>query len=682
MIMISMRYILVNFISLYLISALSINLGFGFMMPKIVFSEETKIPTFRPQGIPKAGGITGRVSLDLRNMDIVDALKFLSLKAGLNIVPTKNVTGRVTLTVENAPIKDVFDIILRSNRLAYDKKGEIYNVMTEEEYRSLYGKNFSDTRQVKVFRLRYAIPEQAFNLLDAIKSDIGRLLVDVESGTVLLMDTPEKIKEAMEALEAMEQKSTVKIFNLKYAKAKDVEETLKSQLDMKNLGYIKADGRTNQVIVQTLPERMKNIERLIKGLDKKTKGVLIDTKILKIALTNDITGGIEWEGLFSVARQHGGLTYIGSYPFSVIQSSTEAAAGWTSRYDFLKNTMDGDVGAYPFSGTTSNFSASTKITPGERMHIGMVDGKRDFDILFRFLQTYGKTKIISNPTLMVIDNQEAKIHVGERRAYVTTTTTTGASTTTIAEEVTYVDIGVSLSVTPQINEDGYVTMTVKPEISSVIGNVETSEGNLIPIIDTSTAETTVIAKDGSTIIIGGLGREEKVVSEENFPYLSKIPLLGFLFSSKTHTLRRTELMILLTPIIVEGDRLITAKDRESELYDVKPFKKFDVFIEEPKRSFIEWKMPLKGFKIYGLKESRLLPARTLNKPVIIEGPQVGSISKTKIVLKSFKSYEHKSKEQKRATSKKLLVKEMAKQKDVSLELKNEAIKPKGFKQYD
>ncbi|MCM8801676.1 MAG: secretin and TonB N-terminal domain-containing protein, partial [Candidatus Omnitrophica bacterium] len=77
-----------------------------------------------------------RISLDLRNIEIVEALKFLSVKTGLSIVPTQKVSGRVTLMVENVPIKDVFDIMLRSNNLAYDKKGEIYNVMTEAEYKA------------------------------------------------------------------------------------------------------------------------------------------------------------------------------------------------------------------------------------------------------------------------------------------------------------------------------------------------------------------------------------------------------------------------------------------------------------------------------------------------------------------------------------------------------------------
>ncbi len=573
----------------------------------------------------------------------MEALKFFAIKTGLNIVPTNGVSGRVTLTVENVPIKDVFDIMLRSNSLSYDKRGEIYNVMMENEYKALYGKNFFDTRQVKVFHLKNAIPEQAFSVLDAMKSSIGRLLVEPESGTVLIMDTPEKIEEAQKALVGLEQKNTIRIFNLKYAKAKDVEEQLKAQLDNKKAGSVKADERTNQVIVQTLPERMKNIEEMVAGLDKKTKAVLIDTKIIKIKLSDSTNSGIQWEGLFNVAKQYG-MTYLGSYPFSVVQS---ASASWQPRESFLKGTtMNGGVGAYPFSGTTSNYSGGTKVTPGKNIHVGVIDGKRDFDVVMNYLQTIGKTRILSNPTLSVINNQEAKIHVGERRAYVTTTTTTGSTTTTVAEAVTYVDVGIQFSITPMINDDGYVTMKVKPEISSIIGNVTTSSNNLIPIIDTSTAETTVIAKDGATILIGGLGREEKLESSEQVPYLGKIPGLGFFFRSKTQSVERTELLIMLTPVIFEGDKLVTVKDKEMEQFGIKAAKRFDVFKQEdssqeqPKSNeLLKGTFTPKGFKPYDLI-GNVVPQPLSQPPARAVVPVAISVSEKEdlISLKGFRAY--------------------------------------------
>jgi type II secretory pathway component GspD/PulD (secretin) len=518
--------------------------------------------TFKTEGIrnSKEDILNQRISLELRDIDIIESLKFLASKANMNIVYTKGVTGRVTLAVENVPIKDIFDIMLRSNGLAYIKAGEIYNIMTEAEYKALYGQGFSDSRQVKVFRLKYAVPEQAFNLLDALKSEIGRVLVDSESGNVLLLDTAERIERMQKALVEFERENSVQVFNLKYSKAKDVEEMLKSQLDAKKVGSIKADERNNQIIVQTLPERMQEIARLINSLDRQTKEVLIDTQIIKIKLTDQADRGINWEGLFNIAEgTKQGMSYLGSYPFSAVQSST---ALWSSREQVLKN-LNGTVGSYPFSGTytTAGYAGSTATPPGKNMHLGMINNKKDFDVVVNYLETLGNSQILSNPKLVVVNNQEAKIHIGERQAYVTTTTTTGSSSSTISEEVQFVDVGIQLSVTPNINDDGYITMKVKPEISSVSSVLITPTNNRIPIIDTSMTETTVMIKDGTTLIIGGLRKEEKSKSSEQTPFLGQIPFLSSLFKSATIKTDRIELLVMLTPHIITGNELTTGNER-------------------------------------------------------------------------------------------------------------------------
>lgn len=516
-------------------------------------------PEITPDALtPLAEGIKGKLSLDLRNIDIIDALKFLAMKTGISIVATKNVTGKITLIVESVPIQDVFDIMLRSNDLAYAIHGSIYNVMTENEYKEIFGKKFSDIRQVKTLRLRYAIPEQAFALVDTLKSDIGRVLVEPDSGTVMILDTPEKVAEIEKALGKLEEKNIVRVFTLQYAHAKDVEEHLKTQLDAKKVGTIKADERSNQVVIQALPDRMRDIEKLIAALDEKTKEVLIDTKIVKIKLSDDLDQKIEWEGLVKVGTELG-MTYFGSTPFAAVQAAADA---WRSRSDVLED-VGGKVGSYPFSGTTSNYSGATKVVASENMNFGVIDRQRDFDVFIKYLQTLGNTQILSNPKLAVVNNQEAKIHIGERQAYVTTTTTTTTGgTSTAAEEVTFIDVGIQLSVTPTINDEGYITMKIKPEISSVVDHLLTPSKNLIPIIDTSTAETTVMVKDGATIIIGGLRKEAKVSNEEKFPFLGDMPFIGALFKSTSKSVERTELLIMITPHIVTGDVLTTGDERD------------------------------------------------------------------------------------------------------------------------
>ena len=507
----------------------------------------------------KDKGMEGNISLDLRNIDVVDALKFLAMKADVDIVTTKNVTGRVTLSVNDIPIKDIFDVMLRSNGLAYDKRENIYNVMTEDEYRAIYGRNFSDVRQVKVLNLAYAIPEQIFNLCDTLKSDVGRVLVSPESGMVVIMDSKESIAQIEKAVRSFEKRNMVKVFNVNYAKAADVAQQLKSQLEAKKVGSIRADERTNQVIVQTFPLRMKQIEELIAKLDRKTREVLIEAKIVKVKLTDDITQEVEWEGLFDLELMKD-LVYFGSTPFASVQAAGDP---WRSRLTVLKGGTAPDgtavrgvgyVGAYPFTGTAVDITAGNTSVGTEEMHLGIV-GKEDADTVLRYFENIGETTIMSTPQITIADDQEAKIHVGEKQAYVTTTTTTGQTTSTVSEEVTFVDVGTQLYITPDINEEGYITLKVKAEVSSVVSVLITPSENRIPIIDTSLAETTVMAKGGTTIVIGGLRGENKTLEKKTTPFLGSIPLLGKLFTSNKPGTERTELLILITPTLVGGDVL-------------------------------------------------------------------------------------------------------------------------------
>jgi len=521
----------------------------------------------QPKIVPLKDGIDGVISLDLRKIDITDALKYFSLKSGLNIVTTKSVSGRVTMVVENVPVQDVLDIMLRSNGLAYDKVGDIYNIMTQEEYKVLYGKKFSDIRHVKIFRLKYAIPEQAFNLLEAVKSEIGRILVDPESGSVLVMDSQENITQMEAILKEFEKENLVRIFTLNYAKAKVVEEQLQKLVDAKKVGSVKADERANQLIVQAFPGRMKEIERIIKALDKKTKEVLIDAKIVRAKIGDGTEVGIEWEGLFDVSEKNG-LAYIGSTPFAAVQSTT-------ADYRTRKDVQDQENGlSYPFSGTTSNFSSSRPTIGLDQLHIGVV-GSSDFDLMLTWLTTINEAKILSNPKIAVTNNQEARIHVGAKEAYVTTTTTTGQSTSTISEQVNFIDIGIQLNVTPVINDDGFISMKIKAEISDVISILNTPTGNQIPIVDTSLAETNVLIKEGATIVIGGLRKEEKTKAVQKIPILGDIPILGLLFRKSSDTSETTELLIMVTPKIISGEALVETHGDPVGDPGIKPVKEYE-----------------------------------------------------------------------------------------------------------
>jgi len=230
----------------------------------------------------------------------------------------------------------------------------------------------------------------------------------------------------------------------------------------------------------------------------------------------------------------------------------------------------------------------------EQIYFGKVAKNASFEAMFKFLGTLGETKLLSNPKLAVVNNQEARIHVGRKEAYITTTTTSGSTTTTTAEDVNFVDIGIQLSVTPTINDDGFVTMKIKPEVSSRVDTLITPSGNQIPIIDTSLSETTVMVEDNATIIIGGLRRDEEYEVSERIPLLGDIPWVGNLFKSQTKREQRSELLVMITPHIVDGSMVTTGEvdpgeDGIKKFKDYKTFETIEDEIYGPEFGKLEYK---------------------------------------------------------------------------------------------
>ena len=481
---------------------------------------------------PNSAGLKERITLDLRNIEIGEALKFLALKGNLNLVIGKNVTGRVSLYLTEVTVADVLEIILLSNGLAIARQGDIYNVMTETEYQALYGRRYADVRVAKVLKLRYAVPNQIFTVLSATKSDIGKIVIDEDSATLILMDTAEKIEEMQRIINEMEKGQTMRIFNLRYAKASEVELQLRERLDALKLGTVRGDDRSNSLIVSALSKRMEEVEKIVQALDEKTREVLIEAKIIKVTLSDDFDAGINWQQIFRDTSNQLGVekyrpTFTGTFPTTVAQ------------FGQLQ------VG----NAATDQLSATLK-----------------------YLQTVGQTKVLSSPRIMAINKEAARILIGTREAFVTTTTTTGQTTSTTAENVTFVDVGISLEVTPTINDDGYVTMKIKPEVSNVGRTLVTPTNNEIPIIDTTLAETSIMVKDGTTIIIGGLRKNEKTKTVRKVPIAGSIPFLGALFRSTDEDIEKIELVVFITPYVVTGDTTFT--ERQVLDKQIKPFKTY------------------------------------------------------------------------------------------------------------
>ncbi len=195
-------------------------------------------------------------------------------------------------------------------------------------------------------------------------------------------------------------------------------------------------------------------------------------------------------------------------------------------------------------------------------------GADHFVSSLRLLKQVSNTKILSNPKLLVTNNEEAKIHVGDTIPYIISTTSGTGDNAITSEDVRFVDVGLKLLVTPTINDDGFVTMRLKPEISTVVDKI-TSKGGGIPQVNKTEVETTVMVKDGMSIILGGLKKEDKAYVRKGLPGIMDVPFLGNLFKRTSDAYNSTEIIIFITPHIVSGQN-----DFNQWRGDIKPFKSY------------------------------------------------------------------------------------------------------------
>ncbi len=455
-------------------------------------------------------GLSKNISLDLRQMDMLAAMKFLAEQGDLNIVTGKNVGGRVTLSLKDVTILDALDIIALTNELAYVVQHRVIHVMTEADYQRLFGASFADQRRVETLYLQHADAANVATVLGNMKSTVGRVIADPQTRTLVLIDVPEKLEPMVAAAQNMDRAGQLQtqIFELRYAKAADLKAEVEKAVTPK-LGAVRVDKRTNTLVVTDLSAQLQEARRVVDAFDRKSREVVIEAKIVEVRLSDKYQVGVDWEVLF---REVGRLAEL-----NVKQ-------------------------VFPI---TPTLSASSKLLLGTL-------AKNNFRAVVEFLQTVGKINILSTPQIAVVENEEAKILVGTREAYVTSLVTQTAQAATTAEQITFIDVGLQLKVAPSINRDGFVTMKIKPEVSSVTRFLQTSSGNQIPIVETSSAETTVMVKDGVTIVIAGLMKDERVLDEKKVPILGDIPLLGLAFRSREDRVVKTELIFFLTPSIISG----------------------------------------------------------------------------------------------------------------------------------
>ena len=302
------------------------------------------------------------------------------------------------------------------------------------------------------------------------------------------------------------------VVELKYADAADVKAALSDLVQT-----IQVDKGGNRLIVVTSPRVISEIEEIVQVMDVPTKQVMLEARIVEVS-TDDLKRiGIDWDLL--------------------------------NRREWV--FVEGNYDSVSGTGTTFTNLQVFPNTPGSHDIFKLKNFSRIADVYRVVLDMAireGNARVLANPKLTTLNGKEASILIGSRIPYVISGTAFAGGAAAPVQQIQREEVGIKLRITPLINADGYITTTVEPEVSSVIGFQ--GENNDLPIVSTRQASTTVRLKDGSSVIIGGLLSEDRTANVTKVPLLGQIPGIGVLFQHHGVTSNKRDLVIEVTPRIL------------------------------------------------------------------------------------------------------------------------------------
>lgn len=347
-------------------------------------------------------------------------------------------------------------------------------------------------------------------------------------------------------------------FVLNYTTATDVEASIKDILTER--GRVKSVPKANTIIVSDAPTNMYKVAQVIKQLDQVTPQVYIDAKVIRTQLDKNENLGINW----NIQGNIQGSSRPVTFPFTAQGANNKVNPlnnRWLQQfYPGVPGNIGDDTNSFP-SGTSTGVTSTPGTISGNTYTFGTLNFQ-SLTAALGLLRSKTNTKIVSNPRIVVLNNQTAKVQVGSQIPIPSfeRNETTGSF---VVSGFTYRDIGVVLNVTPHINQSREILVDVKPEISSrgtdvSFASTGSTSGFQAPSFNTTVAQTQLLIRDGETIAIGGLMREAESEQSSQVPGLSKVPFLGKLFrnsirASGEDSNQRTETLFFITITIVDTE---------------------------------------------------------------------------------------------------------------------------------
>ena len=478
----------------------------------------------------KSGAKVGRYYSDSRHIYIIFPVKaeergITSNKQTTNQVTASNTKHKKVLGMDRLISFDVRDAQLK----------DIFRVFAQ-----ISGLNFiisDDVKGTLTMKLKDIPLDQA---MDLILQQEG-LVAERKGNVVIIMTAQRYQNEKNQQLKALQDKeklermknSITKVIDLNYVTPDYAVNMINKLLynSKNNTGFIVSDVKNNAIICHDTPENIEKIEKIVKLIDQKKKAVEIDARIVEISKTFERQLGIQWGGnYFNQGIKHS-ATFIGVGGSS---SPVDVSNGLPPAESFSNDNFIVNLPATLSSAPTSTVSLA----------IGNVIANYNLDLKLSMGEVEGYTKVLSSPKVITLDNEPAKIESGQEIPYQESAGASGATS------VSFKEATLSLEVTPHITNDNQVILKLKiskdsPDYSHTVGGE--------PPINTNSVESTVILKNGQTIVIGGLMQKTTEKTTAGVPGLMRIPLLGWLFKTERIYNPQNELYIFVTPHVLNED---------------------------------------------------------------------------------------------------------------------------------
>ncbi|HUO79413.1 MAG TPA: type IV pilus secretin PilQ [Steroidobacteraceae bacterium] len=439
-----------------------------------------------------------RLTLNFQDIDVRAVLQLLADTSGQNIVVSDTVSGAVTLRLQNVPWDQALDIVMRTKGLAMRRRDNVILVGPADEL----AKREKDELQAR--------------------------------------------KEVQELAPLRTE-----YLQVNYAKATDLATLIKGKTGnslISTRGSVAIDERTNTLLLQDTADRLADIRRLVATLDIPVRQVLIESRVV---IVND-----DFSRQLGVRLGMTGVKQRGSN--GLVAISGTATSNNTIVSSALTNLQAGNP-AFPVQIPTAStgspsyldrYNVNLPVTPASgSIALSVLSGNYLVDLELSAAQAEDRAEIVSAPRVITSNQKEAIIEQGVEIPY-QESSSSGATTTQFKKAV------LSLKVKPQITPDNRVIMDLTVSKDNVGQLVQSATGGQVPSIDTRTITTQVLVNDGQTVVLGGIMETEKRTTDDKVPVLGDIPILGYLFKTRTRTNNKDELLIFVTPkILREGANL-------------------------------------------------------------------------------------------------------------------------------